>query len=78
MLISDIGVFGVRLGRCAGLWRFAACSRGVVLSSGRRVGEGLKPYTCRSTIMRLISAIAFAGFKCFGHALAQFMMVWQR
>jgi hypothetical protein len=37
-----------------------------------------QPHTCRSTIMRLISAIAFAGFRCFGQALAQFMMVWQR
>jgi hypothetical protein len=35
-------------------------------------------YTCRSTIMRLISAIAFAGLRCFGQALAQFIMVWQR
>jgi hypothetical protein len=37
-----------------------------------------RPYTCRSTIRRLISAIALAGFKCFGQALAQFIMVWQR
>jgi len=35
-------------------------------------------YTCRSTIMRLMSAMAFAGLRCLGHALAQFMMVWQR
>ena len=35
-------------------------------------------YTWRATIMRLISAIALAGLRCFGHALAQFMMVWQR
>src|SRR5262249_24922488 len=35
-------------------------------------------HTCRSTIMRLISAIALAGLRLFGHALAQFMMVWQR
>src|SRR5450631_352284 len=26
----------------------------------------------------LISAMAFAGFKSFGHASVQFMMVWQR
>ena len=26
----------------------------------------------------LISAIAFAGFKSFGHASVQFMIVWQR
>jgi hypothetical protein len=35
-------------------------------------------YTCRSTIMRLMSAMAFAGLRCFGQAFAQFMMVWQR
>jgi hypothetical protein len=35
-------------------------------------------YTCRSTIIRLISAMAFAGLRCLGQALAQFMMVWQR
>jgi hypothetical protein len=35
-------------------------------------------YICRSTIMRLISAMAFAGLRLFGQALAQFMMVWQR
>src|SRR5262249_5962073 len=35
-------------------------------------------HTCRSTIMRLISAIALAGLRLFGQALAQFMMVWQR
>jgi len=34
--------------------------------------------TCRSTIICLISAIAFAGLRLFGQALAQFMMVWQR
>jgi hypothetical protein len=31
-------------------------------------------YTRRSKI----SAIAFAGLRCFGQALVQFMMVWQR
>src|SRR5947209_8490638 len=35
-------------------------------------------YTWRSTISALISAIAFAGLRLFGHALVQFMMVWQR
>ena len=35
-------------------------------------------YTCRSTIIALISAIALAGLRLFGQALAQFMMVWQR
>ena len=33
---------------------------------------------CRSTIIFLISAMAFAGFKPFGHVFEQFMMVWQR
>ncbi len=35
-------------------------------------------YTRRSTIMRFTSAIALAGFKPFGHACVQFMIVWQR
>jgi len=35
-------------------------------------------YICRSTIIRLISAMALAGLRPFGQALAQFMMVWQR
>src|SRR5215831_19335632 len=35
-------------------------------------------HICRSTIIRLISAIALAGLRLFGQALAQFMMVWQR
>ena len=35
-------------------------------------------YTRRSTIIFLISAIAFAGLRPFGQVLAQFMMVWQR
>ena len=34
--------------------------------------------SCRSTIIFLISAMAFAGFRPFGQVLAQFMMVWQR
>ena len=50
------------------------------MDSGLAVDAALRNdrYTCRSTIMRLISAIAFAGLRCFGQALAQFMMVWQR
>ena len=43
-----------------------------------RGNDVLVAYTCRSTIFFLISAIAFAGLRCFGQALAQFMMVWQR
>ena len=35
-------------------------------------------HTRRSTIIFLISAIALAGLRPFGQALAQFMMVWQR
>jgi hypothetical protein len=34
--------------------------------------------TRRSTIIFLISAIAFAGLRPFGQACAQFMIVWQR
>jgi len=33
---------------------------------------------CRSAIMRLISPMARAGFRSFGQASAQFMIVWQR
>ena len=36
------------------------------------------PQTARATIIFLISAIALAGFRPFGQALAQFMIVWQR
>ena len=35
-------------------------------------------YSCRSTMSFFNSAIAFAGLRPFGHALEQFMMVWQR
>ena len=35
-------------------------------------------HTRRSTIMRLISAMALAGLRSLGQALAQFKMVWQR
>lgn len=35
-------------------------------------------YSLRSTISFLISAIALAGFRFFGQALVQFMIVWQR
>ncbi len=35
-------------------------------------------YTSRSTIVFLISAMALAGLRCFGQALAQFRIVWQR
>ena len=48
------------------------CARG----GGERPPK--RPHTCRSTIFFLISAIALAGLRPFGQALAQFMMVWQR
>ena len=35
-------------------------------------------YTCRSTIVFLISAMAWAGLRPFGQAFEQFRMVWQR
>ncbi len=34
--------------------------------------------TVRSTIIFLMFAMAAAGFRPFGHVLAQFMIVWQR
>ncbi len=45
---------------------------------GEGMGVGASPYTTRSTIIFLISAIALAGFSPLGQVLAQFMMVWQR
>ena len=44
----------------------------------RKRGRGNVPYTFRAIIICLISAIALAGLRLFGQALAQFMMVWQR
>ena len=43
-----------------------------------RRGEAGARQTARTTIIFLISAIAFAGFRPFGQAFAQFMIVWQR
>jgi hypothetical protein len=37
--------------------------------------DPIADHTFRSTIMRLISAIALAGLRLFGQALAQFMIV---
>ena len=39
---------------------------------------GCRAQICRSTIFSLSSAMASAGLRPFGQALAQFMMVWQR
>lgn len=36
------------------------------------------PQTARAIIIFLTSAMAFAGFRPFGHVFAQFMIVWQR
>ena len=58
-------------------------------SEGRRLGYYPKilgekqirdatPHIRLSTIIFLISAIAFAGLRPFGQVFAQFMMVWQR
>ena len=38
----------------------------------------MRSYTTRLTCIRLISAIALAGFSPLGQVLAQFMIVWQR
>ncbi len=46
--------------------------------SPRCGGLSLAGQTARSTIIFLISAIAFAGFRPLGQVLVQFMMVWQR
>ena len=48
----------------------------------RRLETGTKDaqrgHICRSTSIFLISAMALAGLRPFGQALAQFRMVWQR
>ena len=41
-------------------------------------GAGRAGHATRSTIMRLMPAMALAGFSPLGHTWAQFMMVWQR
>lgn len=46
-----------------------------VLSGRQVIG---RDQTWRSACIFLISAIARAGERPFGHTLAQFMMVWQR
>ena len=43
-----------------------------------KLGQARRYHTFRSTIIFLISAMALAGLRPFGQALAQFMMVWQR
>lgn len=49
-------------------------------SSGRKTARHFSwaRYARRSTIIFLISAMAFAGFRPFGQVWAQFMMVWHR
>ena len=42
------------------------------------VARGAHVQLCRSSSIFLISAIARAGFRSFGHASVQFMIVWQR
>ena len=49
---------------------------GITTDERRHLTSG--HYICRSTIMRLTSAMALAGLRLLGQALAQFMMVWQR
>ena len=53
---------------------------GIIRGSPRTMRRHLTSghYICRSTIMRLTSAMALAGLRLLGQALAQFMMVWQR
>ena len=50
-----------------------SCRQALLLSEPRP-----RRQICRSTIFSLSSAIALAGSRLFGQALAQFMMVWQR
>src|SRR5207237_10067139 len=43
-----------------------------------RVARGAHVQLCRSSSIFLISAIARAGFRSFGHTSVQFPIVWQR
>jgi hypothetical protein len=45
---------------------------------GKAIAAPFGRYVKRCTIIFLISAIAFAGFRPLGQVLVQFMMVWQR
>ena len=56
--------------------RFFWCRAMARLRNSKRVAGRYQ--TCRVTIIFLISAMAFAGFRPFGQIWAQFMMVWQR
>ena len=51
---------------------------GAARASRRDLAESVMRQIWRSTIIFLISAMALAGLRLFGHAWAQFMMVWQR
>src|SRR5207248_8404062 len=54
--------------------------KAVFIGSGfaLRAPRNDRRHSWRSTIIRLISAMAFAGLRPFGHAFEQFKMVWQR
>lgn len=56
---------------------FYACM-GVLAKSPEVERPPARSQTLRSTISFLSSAMALAGESPFGHALAQFMIVWQR
>ena len=43
-----------------------------------RVARWDVAHAARSAMSFLVSAIAFAGLRPFGHTFAQFMIVWQR
>jgi len=59
--------------------RTGSRNRRIAFSDEKRTeGKGSKAYTLLSTIIFLISAMAFAGFRPFGQAWVQFMMVWHR
>ncbi len=71
----------VENGRIADNWHIEA--RTAASPRQRREDRNQDPgaqrrHTCRSTIIFLIPAIAFAGFSPFGHALEQFKIVRQR
>ena len=68
-----------KMERGAALPGGAAAPLGISEKGPSVVEWGIKrPQRRRSTISFLISAIAFAGFRCLGQVWVQFMIVWQR
>src|SRR3546814_5953373 len=81
MRISDWSSDRVLFRSSAGDLRLRSSRTSTNEEGGRAAALETKP-DCdqmrRSTIIFLVSAIAFAGFRPFGQVFVQFMIVWQR